>query len=191
MEKDYLAPFLQRHSEPTELLPGMDTNVDKVLRSNASNSGADWKTSDGMWAETLMVMYDVEVDLFLTRSNFTTDEKEDLLTQRKERYVHTVAESCLKDFVDRATAKEARIVGEIEKQKRSLGIKQQWYQENQATLESAEEEEYVAYCGEKLHTLRVLERRLEEHRKERNRNEIALKNKLREDPRLEGWLPAV
>jgi hypothetical protein len=193
MEKDYLAPFLERHSEPTQLLPGMDTNVEKILRSNSSlsNSGEDWKNGDGLWMETLLSMYDVELSLFLARSTFTSEEKEDLMAQRRERRVHTVAESCLKDFVDRATAKEWRIVGEIEQQKKSLAEKQQWYQENQATLESAEEEEYVAFCGEKLHTLRVLERRLEEHRKERNRNEIALKSKLREDSRLEGWLPAV
>lgn len=192
MEKDYLAPFLERHSEPTQAFPGMDTNVEKILRSNvAGTSGEDWKSSDGMWAETLLTMFNVELDLFLARSTFTTEEKEDLMAQRRERRVHTVAESCLKDFVDRATAKEARIVGEIEQQKKSLAEKQLWYQENQATLESSEEEEYVAFCGEKLHTLRVLERRLEEHRKERNRNELALKSKLRDDPRLEGWLPAV
>mmetsp|Transcript_11522 Transcript_11522/g.29514 ORF Transcript_11522/g.29514 Transcript_11522/m.29514 type:complete len:965 (-) Transcript_11522:1299-4193(-) len=192
MEKDYLAPFLVRHSEPTEKLPGMDTNVDKIVRSNGSmaNTGEDWKTGDGMWAEALLTMYDIELKLFLERAKFTKEEEEDLVAQRRERRVHTIAESCLKDFIERAAQKEGRIVGEIETQKKSLAEKQQWYQENQATLESSEEEEYVAFCGEKLHTLRVLERRLEEHRKERNRNEIALKSRLREDSRLDGWLPA-
>ena len=133
----------------------------------------------------------VELNLFLEKVNLPEMDREELMWRREERQKKVIAESCLADFVERATAKEQRIIANIETEKRNLADKQLWYQENQATLEAAEEKDYVDFCQDSLDRLKVLERRLAEHRKQRTHDEASLKTRMRADPRLKGWLPAV
>lgn len=41
-----------------------------------------------------------------------------------------------------------------------LQKKQQWYQENQVTLTSEEEDLYLSYCSQAMFRIRILEQRL-------------------------------
>lgn len=41
-----------------------------------------------------------------------------------------------------------------------LQKKQQWYQENQATLTSEDEDLYLSYCSQAMFRIRILEQRL-------------------------------
>lgn len=125
MEKDYLAPFLVMHREPPTLLPGMAETCDRALADVGAHAAA-WLGPDGAWADTLMGMYDVELEAFLAKAAFTREEADDVRAARHERYVKSVAEHCMADVHDRNTAREKRIADEMDREKRDLREKQQW-----------------------------------------------------------------
>eukprot|EP00041_Stephanoeca_diplocostata_P038063 m.1474013 g.1474013 ORF g.1474013 m.1474013 type:complete len:974 (+) comp25152_c1_seq33:182-3103(+) len=185
MERDYLAPYLVMHQEPTALLPGMAETCDRALADVGAHA-AVWLGTDGTWSDTLMGMYDVELEAFLARAAFTREEADDVRAARHERYVKSVAEHCMADLHDRNTAREKRIADDMDREKRDLREKQQWYHEHQANMTPEQEEEYVGYCGDLIFRIGILEKRLAEHRATARRTEDALENRLHQDPRLEG-----
>lgn len=185
MERDYLAPFLVRLSQPQTEIPGMRDHVEKMLAR--SKNAADWQDEE-KWSDELMTMFDVELDIFLAGSNFTEEEKKDLKERRRKEYVKGVADQCMTDFHNRNTAKEKRINTQIEQEKRALSDKQKWYLEHQSTLRPEQEEEYVNYCSELIFRIGIFEKRLVEHREDSRKQEYMLENKLHNDSRLEGLM---
>ncbi|XP_012599411.3 dynein regulatory complex subunit 7 [Microcebus murinus] len=93
-------------------------------------------------------------------------------------------DECLSDFKQRLIDKANLIQARFEKETQELQKKQQWYQENQVTLTSEDEDQYLSYCSQAMFRIRILEQRLNRHKELAPLKYLALEEKLYKDPRL-------
>ncbi|XP_004704701.1 dynein regulatory complex subunit 7 isoform X1 [Echinops telfairi] len=97
-------------------------------------------------------------------------------------------DECLSDFKQRLIDKANLIQARFEKETQELQKKQQWYQENQLTLTSEDEDLYLSYCSQAMFRIRILEQRLNRHKELAPLKYLALEEKLYKDPRLMEFL---
>ncbi|XP_036131653.1 dynein regulatory complex subunit 7 [Molossus molossus] len=93
-------------------------------------------------------------------------------------------DECLSDFKQRLIDKANLIQARFEKETQELQKKQQWYQENQVTLTTEDEDLYLSYCSQAMFRIRILEQRLNRHKELAPLKYLALEEKLYKDPRL-------
>ncbi|NXQ95038.1 DRC7 protein, partial [Sagittarius serpentarius] len=95
-----------------------------------------------------------------------------------------VRDACLTDLkhclIDKANIIQAR----FEKAVEELQKKDQWFQENQNQLSAEEEDDFLACCSETAFRIHILALRLNREKQMAPRKYLALKEKLRKDPRL-------
>ncbi|XP_055001900.1 dynein regulatory complex subunit 7 [Sorex araneus] len=95
-----------------------------------------------------------------------------------------VKDECLNDFKERLIDKANLIQARFEKETQELQKKQQWYQENQMTLTTEDEDVYLSYCSQAMFRIRILEQRLNRHKELAPLKYMALEEKLCKDARL-------
>ncbi|XP_070254043.1 dynein regulatory complex subunit 7 isoform X1 [Myotis yumanensis] len=93
-------------------------------------------------------------------------------------------DECLMDFKQRLIDKANLIQARFEQETQELQKKQQWYQENQVTLTTEDEDLYLSYCSQAMFRIRILEQRLNRHKELAPLKYLALEEKLYKDPRL-------
>ncbi|XP_027713724.1 dynein regulatory complex subunit 7 isoform X1 [Vombatus ursinus] len=97
-------------------------------------------------------------------------------------------DECLNDFKQRLIDKANLIQARFEKETQELQKKQQWYQENQVTMTTEDEDAYLTYCSQAMFRIRILEQRLNRHKELAPQKYLALEEKLYRDPRLIEYL---
>ncbi|RDD44284.1 Dynein regulatory complex subunit 7 [Trichoplax sp. H2] len=97
---------------------------------------------------------------------------------------YELKEKCLQDLKQRLIDQANLIQSRFEKETQELQRKQAWYQQNQASMQKEDEEEYLNYCSEAMFRIHILELRLNRHKELAPHKYLALEQKLRSDPRL-------
>lgn len=77
----------------------------------------------------------------------------------------------------------------FEKEQAELQQRQTWFQQNQGSLTSEEEEEYVNFCSEALFRIKILEKRLDLLKQTAPQQLVKLDHTLCNDERLAHLLP--
>ncbi|CAH1791154.1 unnamed protein product [Owenia fusiformis] len=104
--------------------------------------------------------------------------------QISRQQAYKLKEDCLADLKQRLIDKANLIQARFEKETQELQKKQQWYQQNQVSMQKDDEAEYLAYCGEAMFRIHILELRLNRHKEMAPHKYMALESKIRTDPRL-------
>ncbi|XP_071973018.1 dynein regulatory complex subunit 7 isoform X2 [Engystomops pustulosus] len=95
-----------------------------------------------------------------------------------------VKEDCLRDLKDRLIQQANLIQARFEKETQELQKKQQWYHQNQPSMNKEDEEAYLEYCSEAMFRIQILETRLNRHKESAPQKYLALEDRLNRDPRL-------
>ncbi|XP_008316190.1 dynein regulatory complex subunit 7 isoform X2 [Cynoglossus semilaevis] len=93
-------------------------------------------------------------------------------------------QECISSYKQRLSEKETQILERLEKEKKELQQKQDWYQKNQLTVSAQEEEEYHKFCSDKTLKIHVVQTRLNMHREEAPQRLQDFDKRVREDNRL-------
>lgn len=91
---------------------------------------------------------------------------------------------CLTEFKQMLDNKTSLIQSRIEKETEELQKKQQWYQKNQLSLTTEDEDGYLAYCSDAMFRIHILKMRLSRHMERAPQKYLALEEKLKRHPRL-------
>lgn len=95
-----------------------------------------------------------------------------------------VKEECLHDLKNRLIQQANLIQARFEKETQELQKKQQWYHQNQPSMNKEDEEAYLEYCSEAMFRIKILETRLNRHKELAPQKYLALEDRLSKDPRL-------
>ncbi|XP_066440298.1 dynein regulatory complex subunit 7 isoform X1 [Eleutherodactylus coqui] len=95
-----------------------------------------------------------------------------------------VKEDCLRDLKNRLIQQANLIQARFEKETQELQKKQQWYQENQPSMDKKDEEAYLEFCSEAMFRIQILETRLNRHKELAPQKYLTLEDRLSKDPRL-------
>ncbi|NXT26883.1 DRC7 protein, partial [Syrrhaptes paradoxus] len=95
-----------------------------------------------------------------------------------------VRDDCLADFKDHLVDKVNIIQARFEKAMEELQKEQQWFQENRNQLSAEEEDEFLTRCSEAMSRIHIVAQRLNREKQMAPLKYLALKEKLRKDPRL-------
>ncbi|XP_069822533.1 dynein regulatory complex subunit 7 isoform X3 [Dendropsophus ebraccatus] len=95
-----------------------------------------------------------------------------------------VKEDCLQDLKNRLIQQANLIQARFEKETQELQKKQQWYHQNQPSMNKEDEEAYLEYCSEAMFRIQILETRLNRHKELAPQKYLALEDRLSKDPRL-------
>ncbi|XP_056381320.1 dynein regulatory complex subunit 7 isoform X2 [Hyla sarda] len=95
-----------------------------------------------------------------------------------------VKEDCLQDLKNRLIQQANLIQARFEKETQELQKKQQWYHQNQPSMNKEDEEAYLEYCSEAMFRIQILETRLNRHKELAPQKYLGLEDRLSKDPRL-------
>ncbi|KAM3920678.1 dynein regulatory complex subunit 7 [Leptodactylus fuscus] len=95
-----------------------------------------------------------------------------------------VKEDCLRDLKNRLIQQANLIQARFEKETQELQKKQQWYHQNQPSMNKEDEEAYLEYCSEAMFRIQILEARLNRHKELAPQKYMSLEDRLSKDPRL-------
>ncbi|KAG9272008.1 dynein regulatory complex subunit 7 [Astyanax mexicanus] len=98
--------------------------------------------------------------------------------------VQQLVADCLAEMKQRLVDRANLIQARFEKETQELQQKQQWYQKNQLTMTQEDEDAYLAYCSDAMFRIHVVKLRLNRHKDKAPQMYLALRDKLRRDPRL-------
>uniref|UniRef100_W5KQ75 Dynein regulatory complex subunit 7 n=1 Tax=Astyanax mexicanus TaxID=7994 RepID=W5KQ75_ASTMX len=98
--------------------------------------------------------------------------------------VQQLVADCLAEMKQRLVDRANLIQARFEKETQELQQKQQWYQKNQLTMAKEDEDAYLAYCSDAMFRIHVVKLRLNRHKDKAPQMYLALRDKLRRDPRL-------
>ncbi|XP_070577144.1 dynein regulatory complex subunit 7-like [Ptychodera flava] len=101
-----------------------------------------------------------------------------------KQQAYSLKEDCLADLKHRLIDKANLIQARFEKETSELQKKQNWYQQNQVSMNKEDEEEYLNYCSEAMFRIHILELRLNRHKETAPLKYMALEQKIRNDQRL-------
>ncbi|XP_056307979.1 dynein regulatory complex subunit 7 [Danio aesculapii] len=91
---------------------------------------------------------------------------------------------CLTEFKQQLTNKANLIQSRFEQETEELQKKQLWYQKNQLTMTTEDEEDYLKYCSEAMFRIHVLKLRLSRQKERAPQRYLALEEKLKRHPKL-------
>ncbi|XP_075692909.1 dynein regulatory complex subunit 7, partial [Rhinoderma darwinii] len=95
-----------------------------------------------------------------------------------------VKDDCLRDLKQRLIQQANLIQARFEKETQELQKKQQWYHQNQPSINQEDESAYLEYCSEVMFRIQILETRLNRHKELAPKKYLALEDRLSKDPRL-------
>ncbi|KAM6118023.1 LOW QUALITY PROTEIN: dynein regulatory complex subunit 7 [Pterocles gutturalis] len=95
-----------------------------------------------------------------------------------------VRDDCLADFKDHLVDKVNIIQARFEKAMEELQKEQRWFQEKWNQLSAEEEDEFLTRCSEAMSRIHIVAQRLNREKQMAPLKYLALKEKLRKDPRL-------
>jgi hypothetical protein len=96
----------------------------------------------------------------------------------------SLRQDCLADLKQRLIDRANLIQSRFEKETQELQKRQSWYQQNQVSMQKADEQEYLSYCNDAMFRIHILEQRLNRHKELAPHRYMALEQKIRSDPRL-------
>lgn len=97
---------------------------------------------------------------------------------------YKLREDCLSNLKQRLIDKANLIQSRYEEETRELQQLQNWYLQNQISIQKADEQEYIAKCSAAMFRIHILEVRLDRHKELAPRKYMEMEERIHRDPRL-------